>query len=51
MFEYLIPSYWNYLRRITVRDLIGGGVPLGMDFKFSEDWLHSQRVLCLLLGV
>lgn len=37
MFEYLVPSRWNYLGRIMRRGLLGGGLLLRADFEVSND--------------
>lgn len=48
MFEYLVPSQWNYLGRIRKCGLVRGGVSLEAGFRVSKAAISPVSSLCLV---
>ena len=42
MFQYLVPSWWNHLRRIRMCGLVEGGVSLEVGFEAPKVKCHAQ---------
>lgn len=46
--KYMVPCWWNCLRRTGRYGLAGGDLPLGVSFEFSKVKYHAIP-LCFLL--
>ena len=45
LFKGLVPSWWNYLRRIRKYGFVGGGVPVGLGSEASKPHVKLDMVV------